>query len=965
MRQFLVVIFWIIGFSAIAQNGIIRGTIYDESTGETLVGVNVLLKGTSTGTVSDLDGEFSIETEKGSYDLQLSYISYQTLLIQDLKVVPNEVTLLENIYIKESALELTEVVITAEAARSSETALLTIKKKSTAILDGISASRIKLTGDATAVDAAKRVTGVSVEDGKYVYVRGLGDRYTKTTLNQVDIPGLDPDRNSLQMDIFPTNLIDNIIVKKNFTAEMPADFTGGILNVETKDFPDRKISSFSLGIGYNPQSNLNEDYLTYDGSSTDFLGFDGGTRALPEGAASANIPTPISGASVEEVSKFIKSFNPELAAKKQRSFLDFSFGFSLGDQKTLKTEKAIKKEARLGYTFSLSYKQDYQFYDDVIYGEYQRYIDPDRYELRYATIQNGQLGENEVLLGLLGGVAYKTKRSKYKINLLRLQSGTSRAGKFFIDNDGEAVGQSGYLASSDNLEYNERSLSNLLISGTHILNDPSWLIDWRISPTFSSSNDPDIRKTAFTFSAIDTTFMAGAGGNPTRIWRTLMELNTTAKVDITKELTLMNNDAKIKFGVNHNFKYRDYEILFFDVQFFANQSWPNPSPDKVLDPANIYPNKPNSIYYQSGNPDPNPNAYKSNVNNLAGYASVEFLPLPLLKTILGLRIENYVQRYTGRDQTYASGDIKNGKNLDNAIVLDATDLFPSINLIYSISNEMNLRGGYAQTIARPSFKELSFAQILDPISNRIFNGSLFTYPNWDGNLTETRIDNFDLRWEWYAKRGQMLSFSSFYKSFDDPIELVRIPEQQTSTEYQPRNVGDGQLYGLEFEFNKDFGFITKTLEKLNLYGNFTYVYSIINMTETEYNSRKTYEKTGETIKDTREMAGQSPYVINLGITYRDIDNGVSTGFFYNVKGSTLYIVGGGLFPDIYIEPFNSLNFSFNKSIGKNNKTNIDFKISNLLAEKMHSYYKSFGAEDKLFHSLNPGRTFTISLSHRF
>ncbi len=965
MKQFFFVVLWMLGTSAFAQNGVIRGTIYDEETGETLVGVNVLIKGSNTGTISDLDGKFSIELEDGIYDLQLSYISYQPLLIQDLKVIPNEVTLLENLYLKESSIELAEVVITAEAARSSEAALITIKKKSTSILDGISASRIKLTGDGTAVDAAKRVTGVSVEDGKYIYVRGLGDRYTKITLNHVDIPGLDPDKNSLQMDIFPTNLIDNITVKKNFTADQPADFTGGILNVETKDFPDSKISSFSLGIGYNPQSNLNKNYLTYDGSSTDFLGFDDGTRALPQGAGSSIIPTPISGASDEEVSKFIQSFNPELAAKKQRSFLDFSFGFSYGDQKMLNSEKSKEKDAKLGYIFSLSYKQDYKFYDDVIYGEYQRYIDPDRYEMRYATIQNGQLGENEVLLGLLGGVAYKTKNNKYKINLMRLQSGTSRAGKFFIDNDGEAVGQSGYLAISDNLEYNERSLTNLLISGRHIPKNPSWLIDWRISPTYSTSNDPDIRKTAFTLSDIDTMFMAGAGGNPTRIWRTLQELNTTAKIDITKEINLLNNDAKIKFGVSHNFKFREYEILFYDIQFFANQSWPNPDPASVLDPVNIYPNKPNSIYYQSGNNDPNPNAYKSNVNNLAAYASVEFLPLPLLKTIFGLRLENYVQRHTGRDQTYASGDIKNGKNLDNDIVLDATDLFPSINLIYALTDEMNLRTGFARTIARPSFKELSFAQILDPISHRIFNGSLFTYPNWDGNLKETRINNFDLRWEWFAKRRQMLSFSAFYKSFDDPIELVRIPEQQTSTEYQPRNVGDGQLYGLEIEFNKDFGFISNNLEKLNLYGNFTYVYSIISMTETEFNSRKTYEKAGETIEDKRDMAGQSPYVINLGITYRDIEKGLSTGFFYNVKGSTLYIVGGGLFPDIYIEPFNSLNFSFNKSIGKNKKTNIDFKASNLLAEKMESYYKSFGAKDQYFHSLNPGRTFSIGISHRF
>ena len=213
---------------------------------------------------------------------------------------------------------------------------------------------------------------------------------------------------------------------------------------------------------------------------------------------------------------------------------------------------------------------------------------------------------------------------------------------------------------------------------------------------------------------------------------------------------------------------------------------------------NLFPNRPNGIYFQTGNNDPNPNEYSSNVNNLAGYVSFEFNPFNRLKTILGVRVENFVQRHTGRDQKYAGGDFENGKNLENAIVLDATDLFPSVNLIYSLTPDQNLRLAYSKTIARPSFKELSYAQIIDPISNRIFNGSLYEYPDWDGKLVETRIDNLDIRWEWFLEAGQMISLSGFYKKFDKPIELVRIPTQQTSTEYQARNVGDGQLYGFEF-----------------------------------------------------------------------------------------------------------------------------------------------------------------------
>lgn len=948
---------------ALGQKGTIRGTVIADSNGETLIGVNILVKGTDQGTITDLDGQFTLQLDPGFYDLQISYITYKTTTIEGVSVEDGEVTVLDNIRMVSSDMQLGEVVITAEAVRRSEVALLSMKKRSASMMDGISAAKMRLTGDATAIEAAKRVTGVSIEDGKYIYVRGLGDRYTKTTLNGVDIPGLDPDRNSLQMDIFPTNLIDNIIVSKNFTAELPADFTGGIVNVETKSFPEEKIVSASIGISYNPDMNLNSDFVTYDGGGTDFLGFDDGTRALPARAVDRSIPTPISGAPSSEVNDFVRSFNPTLGADRKTSPLDYSASFTIGNQLDLKG-KSEDSDPKLGYIFSLSYKADYRYYDDLVYGEFQRLINPNVTEMREATVQEGELGEENVLLGALGGLAYKNKKSKYRLTVMRLQSGTSRAGKFVIDNDGAAVGQSGYIAESDNLEYNQRSMTNVLLNGTHVLTDKSWEIDWRVSPTFSTSEDPDIRKTAFTLSPVDTSFIAGAGGNPTRIWRSLNELNATAKVDVVKTYKFMGRDAKLKFGASHVYKFRDYEILTYDLQFFGSQEWPNPVPSSVLSPENIFPNG-NDAYYQSGNNDPNPNAYQSDVQNTGLYASNEFNLTPSLKTIVGLRVERFVQRHTGRDQLWSQGNFEVGKNLDNEEVLNSIDLFPSLNLIYSLTSEQNLRFAYARTIARPSFKELSFAQILDPITNRIFNGGLFVYPGWDGNLTETRVDNLDVRWELFQEQGQLFSVSAFYKRFDDPIELVRIPEQQTSTEYQPRNVGQGELFGVELEIRKNLAFIAPGLEKFSVNGNLTLVESKIDMTDLEFNSRSTYEKEGENLEPTREMAGQSPYVVNAGVGYSDFEKGLDVRLFYNVKGSTLYIVGAGLFPDIYYEPFHSLNFTINKKLGKDGNTSIDFKVSNILDDKMEIQYKAYEAEDQPFTTFSPGRAFSLGVSHNF
>jgi outer membrane receptor protein involved in Fe transport len=291
-----------------------------------------------------------------------------------------------------------------------------------------------------------------------------------------------------------------------------------------------------------------------------------------------------------------------------------------------------------------------------------------------------------------------------------------------------------------------------------------------------------------------------------------------------------------------------------------------------------------------------------------------------------------------------------------------------------MTEKQNLRFAYSRTIARPSFKELSFAQILDPITNRIFNGSLFTYSttvegqrvySWNGDLKETDIDNVDLRWELFSKESQMVSVSTFFKNFNNPIELVRIPEQQTSTEYQSRNVGNGRLVGFEFELRKNLGFIHKNISKLSINTNITLVKSKISMTEVEYNSRLSYQRVGQTIERTRDMAGQSPYVINAGISYNNESIGLNVGLFYNVRGRTLSIVGTGLSPDIYDDSFHSLNFSLIQRFGKNRSSSIDFKVSNILNDRIESFYYSYGTEKRVFNSINPGINFSLGFNHNF
>jgi len=959
-KGILVTLLLFISAYSFAQKGTIRGTVIDDATGETLIGVTVLIKGTTNGGITDFDGNFEISVESGTHDVVASYVSYATTTISGVVVEAGDVTVIDQIRLKEDVQELDEIVIQAEVINTTETALMTLKKKSPNVMDGISAASFRKIGDSDAADAVKRVTGVSVEGGKYVYVRGLGDRYTKTMLNNMDIPGLDPDRNSIQIDIFPTNLIDNMIVVKSFAPELPADFTGGIVNIETKDFPEERIIDLSVKGAFNPSMHFNSDYITYPGSETDFLGFDNGARQLPERARMEPIPGPVSGDPENEVFDFLNSFNETLGSTSETNFMNYSAGLTLANQYNVG-----KNDHKLGLILTGTYRNNNVFYDDVSFGEFQRPIPENETELVKATTQDGLLSEHNILLGGLAGIAYKTNNSKFKFNFMHLQNGESRSAQLELFDDGSVPGKSGFTGFSHNLEYNQRAMTNYFLSGAHFNEDASWKVDWRASATFSSLDDPDIRKTAYTINRAtgDSTFVAGAAGNPSRIWRELDEVNIVGKVDVTREYQMFNRNARLKFGASYTDKERDYLILSFNNQFFGRQPQTGGDPNKVLLDENLWPN--GTVYYNSGNNDPNPNQYNSNAFNAAAYISDEFNPSDKLKAIIGLRGEYFVQQHTGRDAIYANSGSE-GNNLDNEKVLDSFDLFPLLNLILSLNENQNLRFSFSRTIARPSFKELSFAQIIDPVSNRIFNGGLFPYEgDWDGNLSETRINNFDLRWELFMERGQLLSLSAFYKSFDDPIELVRIPAALTTNEFQPRNVGDSYLIGGELEFRKSLEFISQNLKNLAINGNITVVQSSLEMNDAEFRARKNFEKVGETIENTREMAGQAPYIINAGLSYNNNQAGLDAGFFYNVKGRTLSIVGGGLFPDVYAIPFHSLNFNMNKSFGAERRASVSINVSNILGDIREEMYGAFQAEDQVFYRFNPGTELGIGFKYSF
>ena len=946
------------------EKGFIRGQVFDGETGQTMIGAKVRVKGEAAGAMTDLDGKFSISIKPGTYDLLITFVAKDTMLVEEVEVKEGEATVLDNLTLAEEDNQLATVVVTVERRDNTENAVLNLKKQSVNMIDGISSANFKKIGDSDAAGAMKRVPGVSLAGGKYVYVRGLGDRYNKTVLNGMNIPGLDPDRNTLQMDLFPTSILDNIIVNKTFVAELPADFTGGIVDIGTKSFPDEQQRSISIGLGYNPYFHFRDDYLTYQGGKFDFLGFDDGTRTIPvEGMEDGEIPQYVDALGSQDDSaryvNILQGFNPTMSAMRKMSLMDISLSTSFGNQ-------FKKKDVTIGYNFIGTYRNNTEFYDDATFGRYNLSPDSDADTFNLAENQVGSFGVNNVLLSGMAGLAFKTTKSKFVINLLHIQNGESQAGRFDYYNADQG---SVFEGQQTNLMYTQRSMTNFLLGGKHDLYDKGWKVEWRLSPTLSIQNDPDIRFTRFEVRE-DSMIIGTEAGFPERIWRELQEISGASRLDIEKDFDAWKRKAKLKFGGAYTYKQRDYLIRNF--QLIPREIHLEGDPDEILADENIWPYEQNegagTTYAVPFIPN-NPNEFSSNVHNSAAYISTELSPAEKFKAIIGVRAEHYIQRYTGQDQLGANV-------LNNDVVLNNLGIFPSLNLVYQVNDKQNLRMSYGRTVARPSFKEISYAEIYDPITGRIFIGGLFedaqtvggeTTVYWDGNLRSTDIHNFDLRWEMFHGRGQTVSISAFYKLFFDPIEIVQYTAQVGA--FQPRNVGDGQVLGGELELRQSLEFFGAKMKNFSATFNLTYTYSRIELSPTEKQSRIDNAREGQVIGDYRDMAGQSPYVINGGLSYNGGEQGFLKGFeagvYYNVQGRTLMFVGIAERPDIYSVPFHSLNFNLNKSFGESQKWRISLRVQNLLNDRKEAVFSAFGTEEQFFNSLAPGISSRLKVSYNF
>ncbi|MFN7119592.1 MAG: TonB-dependent receptor domain-containing protein [Saprospiraceae bacterium] len=901
------------------QQAVVSGKVIDKITGETLIGATFVAQqnGTQvTGTVTDFDGNYNLEVAPGIYDFVISYTGYTKQTITNATVNAGTSNIFD-IVLESQAEQLTEVVVTATVVKNTDAALITLQRRAFAIQDGVSSQQISRTGSSNAADAMRQMTGAVVEGGRFVVMRGLGDRYSLSQLNGITLPSTDPYRNSTSLDLIPAQMIENIVTSKTFTPDQPGNFSGGLVNINTKSFPDKFTMSFTLGTEYNTQASLIDNFLTQEAGDYDWLGLDDGSRDQPAIVAdpkireqlepglylSARNPSPQFNSQRELFNNSSKAFSNEFVPSLRNAPLNTSLNFSLGNR-----FKVFGKD--LGFTLGLNYSSNFINYED---GVVNTFINTNSAQLFDYQALTEQKSTQNPQLGILFNTAYKFS-SNHALNL-----------NIIFNNDAEIVGRSqqgrflGQVSNSlaefntNSLEFTQRQFTTYQLGGKHVfpgLNNTE--IEWLAGTTNSLQKEPDLRYFAYTVTPQDNEAPFFDINNaefrfPLHLFRDLQDDQVQGKLDISIPFLTKGNAGssnRIKFGGLFSQTERDFSEVGFQLNntgapsniAFSTfggdfQAYFNKANFGIID-TTFAPNGSVQRYetgYHYINQVNNKNFYTGEENILAAYLMGIYNLTPSLKAVAGVRMESTDLKVQSQDPTVPVSTI------------DITDFLYSANLIYSLSEKANIRVAASQTLARPNMRELApFLQF--DTKNGFFNV---------GNplLKRTLIQNYDIRYELYPRSGELFAISGFYKIFQDPIIRAFNP-RATIPELSFINVDEATVYGVELEFRKGLDFVGRFFQNFYFSTNLAVIQSSYDIPADEIQNSKNIDSTYN--QTTRPFQGQAPYIVNLILSYINPEKGWEASLAYNVSGEKLFNIALFATPDIYEQPFPLLNFKLTK-----------------------------------------------------
>ena len=939
-----------------AQTGTLTGVVVDEGTGESLIGVNVQAfpAGASAmagGSATDLDGRYRIPAlAPGSYDLVFSYVGYNDRRVTGVDVAAGQTATLD-LALTEAAVEVGEAVVEAALIRSSDAALLADRRRAAAVSDAVSAEAIARSGASTAGDAMQKVTGASVVDGRYLVMRGLQGRYLNVQLNGAVLPSADPDRNAVPLDLFPSGLLDNIVTTKTFTPDQPGDFTGGAVNLATRDFPDAFSSSVSVSSGFNANTEPGADYLVVPGARLGLLGgVDGsvGLPALAEGELPSAQTARNDAAVAAQLEAVSEAFGPTMVPGTASAPVNQSLSVSVGNR----TEVLGRP---FGYVGGVNWSRGYAGRTGVALGDYLAVVDGTTGEVTGLQARKladpgdgfgGQVGSEEVLLGGLANFSFRpSERSELGLNLLYNRNALSEAVYREVQYLLTSLSTDG-VVEERSLLYQVRQLGSAQLRGEHAFGGAGLgRLEWKLSGSRTTQEEPDYR--LFYSSYVPTAdggrdygIVPSVYTEPRRFFRDLGENAYTASADLGFPLGLFGTGARVKVGGLGLYKSRRYDERSFLVRTGAADY--DGDPEAFFAPENVgvlgqNANGQNLLgNYVAESTDPLAD-YDGEGATGAGYALLDAGVTARLRVIAGARVEAHRTTVEPVNATSAAlvGEVEN------------VDVLPSVNLVYAATDRMNLRAAYGRTLARPNFRELAPYATFELRSARTFVGN--------PDLQRSLIDNLDVRWEWFTSAGEILAASAYAKLFQDPIELTSNTEA-SNPEVQPRNLADARVYGVELEARRRLSFLPGPLAGLTLGGNLTFVESAVDIREQERVLRL------DPAEETRPLEGQSPFVLNLDLGYERFETGTSIGVFYNVYGDRLYAVSLDRTPDLYEKSRGVLDVTVRQALGRG------FALSLAARNLLDSAYRiaqELGGAEYVVEGYDLGRSFSAGVSYGF
>jgi TonB-dependent receptor len=902
--------------TAIDEQSIITGTVIEESTGKPLPGVVVAIIGTKFSTTTDAQGKFYFrKMPAGQYILEFSLFSFSTKVVDEVVVVDKEATVL-NVSMAELNGVLDEVVIkTVKAKTESVQSLLTMQKNSIRVSDGISAESIKRTPDRTTSDVLRRISGTSIQDNKFVIVRGLNDRYNTTYLNGSPLPSTEPDKKAFSFDIFPANMLDNLVINKTASPDLPGEFAGGIIEINTKSTPEKDFQSITVGAGYNT---ITTNKTKFEANDTKV----GLPSYFPNSADFIALQNLKTETSIQQIATLAKTYQTDWSVDEGKFDPNTNFQFTLGRYFKFNDTQSLGLLAsatnNVTNVFGVGTLKEYE-----TPGVQNKDFHNDNYR-------------KQKLLGAIVNLSLKlntNNRFSFK-NLYSITSEsryTDRLGTKNIQ-DVEPT-----MSSSTNRLFTENKIYTGQLIGEHFLPESKIKIGWVGSYSNVQREVPSERRNTYEYiqysdgtqSVPTANFVINAVGldYPGSIFTSdNTESIFSSKIDISKKIEFSDNlSADIKIGgitQSRNRKFQARQLGYIPFNGRVNGiNWGTNTFSSII------PTLPNETIFNSANmgilsTSPRVSGltlfegtkgsdyYDAESNLDAGYLMIDNV-FNKWRIIWGARIENYSQQLNSKSEVNAP------------VVVDDTqlDILPSFNLIYSLNKKQNLRLSGSKTLNRPEFRELAPFLFYD------FDTRFNTSGNPDLKITD--IYNADLRYEYFLGKGQMLSVSTFYKNFKNPIELQALANN--SNIYQ--NASAGTNYGIELEFRllvstlfgaKENNF----LDDLTIFSNLAVIRSEVDIS----NLTPTAVKT--------PLQGQSPYVFNAGLQYINKEMGWSFAANANRVGDRITIHGnqttGNTAPAFWEKSRTFLDFQIAKNLLKN-KIELKLNVRNALAEDLVFY----------------------------